>query len=78
MTADAEAVAEVGADRLRVERSAFDADARLDAAPLGADSLDRVEIAEAIEARLGVHVPDEALAEVETVGDLQDWVAEHG
>lgn len=78
MTADDDAVAAILADRLRVERSAFDADTRLDEAPLAADSLDRVEVAEAIEARLGIHVPDEALESIETVGDLKAFVAERG
>lgn len=64
------------ADRFRVETDAFDDETAFDEAPLGADSLDMVEVAEAIEAAIGVHVPDEALAEIDTVGDLKGYVAE--
>lgn len=71
-----EAVEEIVADRLRVDRSAFDDGTPLDGEVLDADSLDVVEAAEAIDATLDVYVPDEALADVETVGDLKACVRE--
>ncbi|MFI3254669.1 MAG: acyl carrier protein [Eubacteriales bacterium] len=37
---------------------------------LGADSLDAVELNMAIEDTFGVEIPDTALAELKTVGDL--------
>ncbi len=37
---------------------------------LGADSLDAVELNMAIEDSFGVEIPDTALAELKTVGDL--------
>lgn len=37
---------------------------------LGADSLDAVELNMAIEDAFGVEIPDTALAELKTVGDL--------
>ncbi len=37
---------------------------------LGADSLDAVELNMAIEDEFGVEIPDTALAELKTVGDL--------
>lgn len=43
---------------------------------LDAESLDVVEVAEAIEATIGVHVPDDDLANLETVGELKAYVAE--
>ncbi|MFA9414998.1 acyl carrier protein [Natrinema sp. HArc-T2] len=64
------------ADRLRVDADAFDDDTPFDGEALDADSLDLVEIAEAIDAEVGVHVPDDDLEDLETVGDLTTYVAE--
>lgn len=69
-----DAVEEILADRLRVDRAAFDDGTPLAGEVLDADSLDVVEAAEAIDAALDVYVPDEALAEMETVGDLKSYV----
>lgn len=63
------------ADVLRVDADEFDDDSVL-GADLPAESLDYVEIAETIEFDLGVAVPDDVLAEVETVGDLKAHVRE--
>ena len=51
-------------------------EARL-AEDLEADSLDAVELNMAIEETLGIAVPDEALAEVKTVGDIVRYLEEH-
>jgi len=72
-----ERVEEIVADRLRVDRSAFDDGTAFTDGSIDADSLDVVETAEAIDANLGVRVPDEALAEIETVGDLKAYVRDH-
>lgn len=69
-----EAVEGIVADRLRVDRSAFDDGTPFEGETLDADSLDMVETAEAIDANLDVFVPDEALADLETVGDLKAYV----
>ena len=69
-------VEEIVADRLRVDSDAFDDGTPFDGEALDADSLDLVEIAEAVEAELDVHVPDEDLEDLETVGDLTAYVAE--
>ena len=61
-------------DRLRVDRSAFDDETRFAGETIDADSLDIVEAAEAIDANLGVHIPDAELETVETVGDLKSFV----
>ncbi|QIB75038.1 acyl carrier protein [Halogeometricum borinquense] len=63
-------------ERLRVDSGDFDAETPFDGETLDADSLDLVEIAEAIEADVGVHIPDEDLEELETVGDLTAYVTE--
>jgi len=62
------------ADRLRVDRSAFDDDTPFDGETLDADSLDVVEAAEAVDMNLGVHVPDAELEAIETVGELKSFV----
>lgn len=72
-----ERIEDVVADRLQVETDAFDDATRFDGEALDAESLDMVEIAEAIEAEIGVHIPDDDLAELETVGALKAYVSEH-
>jgi acyl carrier protein len=76
LTAARDAVALVcGVDLAQVEEST-------DLAALGADSLARVGIADAIEAELAraglrVHIDDSTLAKVATVGDLAAFVTAH-
>ena len=41
---------------------------------LGADSLDAVELSMAIEEAFGTAIPDEALAEFKTVGDIVHYL----
>jgi acyl carrier protein len=42
---------------------------------LGADSLDLVELVEALEAEFAIRIDDEELAEITTVGEAYDLVA---
>lgn len=65
------------ADRFRVDSDAFDDETPFDGEMFDADSLDLVEIAEAIEADVDVHIPDEEFEDLETVGNLTTYVAEH-
>lgn len=44
---------------------------------LGADSLDRVELAMAVEAQFGLEIPDSDLERLETVGDVVAYVTAH-
>lgn len=62
------------ADRLRVDRSDFEDGTSFTGETLGADSLDVVETAEAVDAELGVRIPDEDLEAMDTVGDLKAYV----
>ncbi len=75
-TEPAARVQEIIADRLRVDADSFAAETRFDGDTLDAESLDMVEIAEAVEADLGVHVPDDDLADLETVGQFTTYVSE--
>lgn len=65
---------EIIADRLRVEQAEFTDDSSFTGEKLDADSLDVVEAAEAIDANLGVRIPDEDLETLDTVGDLKAYV----
>lgn len=71
-----DAVDEIVADVLRIDDSEFD-DETVFGEDVPAESLDYVEIAETIEFELGVEVPDEDLQDIETVGDVKTYVAEH-
>lgn len=62
------------ADRCNADQGAFDDSTRFDGDALDADSLDIVEMAEAIDAELGVYIPDEDLEGLETVGDVKAYV----
>lgn len=68
-------VDEIVMDRLSLSKDAFDDGTRFKE-DLDAESLDIVEVAETIEATVGVHVPDDDLEDLSTVGDLKGYVAE--
>jgi len=70
-------VVELLADRLQTTTEYLDDETHFED-DLDAESLDLVEVAEAIEHRLGVHIPDDDLAGLDTVGDVKQYVAEHG
>lgn len=44
---------------------------------IGADSLDAVELAMALEEEFGITIEDEALAQLKTVGDIFKYLEEH-
>ena len=44
---------------------------------LGADSIDAVELNIALEDTLGTAIPDEALADMKTVGDIVNYLEAH-
>lgn len=46
-------------------------------ADLGADSLDAVELAMALEEELGVTIEDEEFAKMKTVGDIVNYLEEN-
>lgn len=70
------AIDRIIADRLRVDQAEFGDETPFTGDALNADSLAIVETAEAIEANLGVRVPDETLQTVETIGELKAYVRE--
>ncbi len=44
---------------------------------LGADSLDVVDLIQAIEEEFGIDIPDEDAQNIKTVGDIVTYVEEH-
>lgn len=67
-------ISELIAQRFGVSSDAVAPTTRFDGVTLDADSLDMVEIAEAVDATLDVYIPDEELEAVETVGDLTAYI----
>lgn len=70
-----ERVDRIVADVLRVDPAELEAGTVL-GEDVPAESLDYFEIAETVEADLGVAIPDEDLEAIETVGDLESYVAD--
>ena len=64
------------ADQLGVEISEVTKDASI-LDDLGADSLDVVELVMTLEEAFDVEVPDEAVDEMRTIGDVQRFVESH-
>jgi acyl carrier protein len=64
------------ADQLGVEKSEVTKDASI-LDDLGADSLDVVELVMSLEDAFDIEVPDEAVEEMRTIGDVQRFVEAH-
>jgi acyl carrier protein len=72
-----EKVREVVGDRLKLaERDRIVVDAKL-ADDLSVDSLDKVEIALALETDFGINIPDDDIETWQTVGNLADWLGQN-
>lgn len=66
-------VKEILAEQLGVDANKINLDTNV-AADLGADSLDLVEVLMTLEDEFAVSIPDEALAEIKTVGQIVDFI----
>ena len=69
-------VKEILCDQLDVEPEKATMDSLI-ADDLGADSLDVVEVIMSLEDEFGIEVPDEAVKDVRTVGDVVNYIEEH-
>ncbi len=69
-----EAVKEIIVDNLGIESETISLDSHLQD-DLGIDSLDAVELALQIEEVTGVAIPDDAFAQMKTVGDIVSYKA---
>ena len=72
---DTNIVLDILVEQLGVEKSQLTPDARLKE-DLGADSLDTMEIAMALDEHFHISLPDEAIERVSTVGDLFEVLSE--
>lgn len=59
---------------MNVDESEFDEETTFGAEGLDADSLSVVEMAEVVDMELGVKIPDDELTDLETVGDVKEYV----
>ena len=66
-------VKEILAEQLGVDKNKINLDTNV-AVDLGADSLDLVEVLMTLEDEFAVSIPDEALAEITTVGQIVDFI----
>jgi acyl carrier protein len=62
------------ADKLGMDASEVKDDSSI-VEDLKADSLDMVEISMALEDQYGVKIPDEAMSDFKTVGDIASYIA---
>ncbi len=69
-------VVEIIADSLDVNASAITADSVI-TEDLGADSLDVVDICMAFEDEFGIKIPDEAIENIRTVGDIVNYIEDN-
>ena len=72
---DTNIVLDILTEQLGVERSQSITEARLEE-DLGADSLEKVEIAMALDEQFHISIPDEAIERISTVGDIFDVLSE--
>ena len=68
-----EKITEILAEQLDAERDAMTADTKI-ADDLGADSLDLVDLLMSIEDEFGIEIPDEDVENIQTIGDLVDYI----
>ena len=68
-----EKLKEISAEQLRVEADEVKMDSNIQD-DLGADSLDVVDLITTIEDEFDISIPDEAVEEIKTVGDIVNYV----
>ncbi len=64
------------AENLDIEESAINADSVI-TDDLGADSLDVVDLCMAFEDEFGVEIPDDAVENIRTVGDIVKYIEDN-
>lgn len=68
-----EKIAEILADQLDADKDSMTMDTKI-SDDLGADSLDVVEMLMAIEDEYGIEIPDEDIPNLQTIGDVVDYI----
>ena len=69
-------VKEIIADQLDVDADSVVADANIQD-DLGADSLDVVDLEMSLEEEYDIEIPDEAVANIKTVGDIVKYIEDN-
>lgn len=75
MTTIEEDIDEIIAAILSVQETDLDEETSFGPDGLEAESLDIVEMAEMIDEKFGVFIPDEDLQDLETIGDVREYVS---
>lgn len=69
-------IKEILADQLDADIDSMTMDTRI-GEDLGADSLDVVELLMSIEDEFEVEIPDEAIEDIKTIGDVVNYIQDH-
>lgn len=69
-------VDDIVASTFLVDEDEFDDETGFGSDGFDAESLDIVEMAELVEDEVGVHIPDEDLEDLDTVGEVKEYVSE--
>lgn len=70
-----EKIADILAEQLDADRDAMTLDTKI-AEDLGADSLDLVDLLMSVEDEFGIEIPDEDVENIQTIGDIVDYINE--
>lgn len=68
-----EKITEILAEQLDADREAMTMDTKI-ADDLGADSLDLVDLLMSIEDEFGIEIPDEDVENIQTIGDIVEYI----
>lgn len=68
-----EKITEILAEQLDADREAMTMDTKI-ADDLGADSLDLVDLLMSIEDAFGIEIPDEDVENIQTIGDIVEYI----
>ncbi len=68
-----EKITEILAEQLDADKDTMTADTKI-ADDLGADSLDLVDLLMSIEDEFGIEIPDEDVENIQTIGDIVDYI----
>lgn len=71
-----EVIEEAVESTFMIDSSEYDDDTSFGPEGLDAESLDVVEMAEHVEDATGVHIPDDELEELATIGEVKTYVAD--
>jgi acyl carrier protein len=74
---DTQRVDSIVSQSLRIDESEFDDDTEFGPEGLDADSIELIEMVETLDVQMDVYIPDEQIDDLETIGDVKEYVASH-